>query len=196
MANANRANARLKATLDGFHSPITRSVENPSFFDNSFNSHLFLQVNIDLAFRSRGGPGTGAMGEGKFELGGFQLDRLQLGKFQLGGSNSTIRTRPIPTRRFELDSSNSAVRTRRFELGGSNSTVRTRRFDLGGSNSAIRTRRFELDGWILAVVDHGTTVHFALDELGKRYLGLQDKGLGFKNKGRMMGQDWPVAVWK
>ena len=32
----NRANARLKATLGGFHGPLTFFIENPSFFHNSF----------------------------------------------------------------------------------------------------------------------------------------------------------------
>ena len=34
---ANRANARLKATLGGFHGPLTFFIENPSFFHNSFD---------------------------------------------------------------------------------------------------------------------------------------------------------------
>ena len=34
---ANRANARLKATLGGFHGPLTFFIENPSFFANSFD---------------------------------------------------------------------------------------------------------------------------------------------------------------
>ena len=33
----NRANARLKATLGGFHGPLTFFIENQSFFDNCFN---------------------------------------------------------------------------------------------------------------------------------------------------------------
>ena len=33
---AKRANARLKATLGGFHGPLTFSIENTSFFHNSF----------------------------------------------------------------------------------------------------------------------------------------------------------------
>ena len=34
---ANRTNARLKATLGGFHGPLTFFIEVPSFFDNSFD---------------------------------------------------------------------------------------------------------------------------------------------------------------
>ena len=34
---ANRANARLKATLGGFHGPLTFFIENQSFFANSFD---------------------------------------------------------------------------------------------------------------------------------------------------------------
>ena len=34
---ANRANARLKATLGGFHGPLTFFIENQSFFHNSFD---------------------------------------------------------------------------------------------------------------------------------------------------------------
>ena len=34
---ANRPNARLKATLGGFHGPLTFFIENQSFFHNSFD---------------------------------------------------------------------------------------------------------------------------------------------------------------
>ena len=45
---ANRANARLKATLGGFHGPLTFFIENQSFFHNSFNLYP-LGEKIDLA---------------------------------------------------------------------------------------------------------------------------------------------------
>ena len=45
---ANRANARLKATLGGFHGPLTFFIENQSFFHNSVNLYP-LGEKIDLA---------------------------------------------------------------------------------------------------------------------------------------------------
>ena len=36
---ANRANARLKATLGGFHGPLTFFIESQSFFANSFDPY-------------------------------------------------------------------------------------------------------------------------------------------------------------
>ena len=36
---ANRTNARLKATIGGFHGPLTFFIESPSFFDNSFDMY-------------------------------------------------------------------------------------------------------------------------------------------------------------
>ena len=45
---ANRANARLKATLGGFHGPVTFFIENPSFCHNSFILYP-IGEKIDLA---------------------------------------------------------------------------------------------------------------------------------------------------
>ena len=50
-----RANARLKATIGGFHGPLTFFIESPSFFDNSFDMYP-IGEKTEVADSEKGTP--------------------------------------------------------------------------------------------------------------------------------------------
>ena len=78
----NRANARLKATIGGFHGPLTLFIEIPLFFDIPFNPYHSEKIDIaDSEYRTP---------ESKFRLFWPWLSRILGLLFRLRNS------RPLP----------------------------------------------------------------------------------------------------